>query len=122
MSEAEAQTAPKRLPIPVTALDRAFGGAGGTLHKILPPMREIPTEYEGRDMWEDWQAEWFFRGLKRRPVPREGIDLNTALDNLAVVQGSFEPKHEHKQAGVAYLASLWFSSPNGDPIPEKQPA
>lgn len=31
-----------------------------------------------------------------------------AFRHLAACQGSFEPKHEHKQAAVAWLASLWF--------------
>lgn len=32
------------------------------------------------------------------------------------------PKHEHKQAGVAYLASLWFERPDGEPVKKKQAA
>lgn len=28
-------------------------------------------------------------------------------------------KADQVKAGVAYLASLWFSSPDGDPVPEK---
>lgn len=40
--------------------------------------------------------------------PREGIDAVVALTHLGVVQTSFEPTAEHKEAAVAYLASLWF--------------
>lgn len=110
----------ERMPIDVTATDRAFGGK---VKEILPPMSEIPQEFHGgSSQWVHWQRLWFFRGLERYPVPREGIDLSKAMANLACVQGSFEPKHEHKQAGVAYLASLWFTSPDGAPLKKKESA
>lgn len=95
-----------RLPIEVTKLDIAFGGK---VDEILPPMSEIPDEFKHADSpWGKWQGEWFFQGLKQLPTPKDGIDLNLAMENLSCVQGSFQPKHEHKKAGVAYLASLWF--------------
>lgn len=80
--------------------------------EILPPYSEIPDEFKrGSNPWAEWQGEWFYSGLKKLPTPKAGIDLDLAMKNLACVQGSFEPKHEHKQAGVAYLASLWFEKP-----------
>lgn len=111
--------AKQRKPIDVTAADRAFGSRK-VLEQILPPMSEIPSEFKTQyHPWVKWQQDWFFSGLKRYPVPRDGIDRKQAMANLAVVQGSWEPKHEHKQAGVAYLASLWFTSPDGEPVPQK---
>jgi len=107
----------KYLPIFVTKADTIFGGR---VNEILPPMAEIPKEFRSMsNPWAEWQAEWFYRGLKRLPVPKEGIDLAMAINNLAAVQGSFEPKHEHKSAGVAYLASLWFERPDGDELPPR---
>lgn len=100
------------LPI---SLDRASVAFGDRAMEILPPYKDIPRDYPGRAVWEKWQSDWFFRGLDRYPVPREGIDRKQAMANLACAQGSFRPKHEHKVAGVAYLASLWFSSPDGEP-------
>jgi hypothetical protein len=107
-----------RKPIPVNTVDQVFGGR---VNDILPPMKDIPEEFH-RDggVWVDWQQQWFFSGLKRWPVPRDGIDLKLAMQNLQCVQGSFAPKHEHKQAGVAYLASLWFTSPDGEPVAARQ--
>ena len=98
----------ERRPIPVTKADQVFGGK---VDEILPPMSEIPDEFKSSlgNRWLRWQQDWFYKGLDRYPVPREGIDLKTAMANLACVQGSYAPKHEHKQAGVAYLASLWFT-------------
>jgi hypothetical protein len=103
-----------RVPIPVSSLDLAFGGA---VNDILPPWDIIPDEFKsGRGIWPKWQSEWFFNGLKSLPTPKEGIDVDLAMKNLACVQRSFAPKHEHKQAGVAYLASLWFETPEGTPV------
>lgn len=100
-------------PIPVSRADVVFGGK---VDKILPRWSDIPDEFKrGTSPWCAWQGAWFFKGLKRYPVPKEGIDLGMAMANLGAVQGSFQPKHEHKEAGVAFLASLWFSSPDGEP-------
>lgn len=108
----------KRVPIGVSVSDRAFGGRVG---EILPAWKDIPDEFKhDNNPWVRWQQGWFFSGLTRYPVAKEGIDLKLAMDNLACVQGSFSPKHEHKQAGVAYLASLWFSSPDGEPIKQRE--
>jgi len=100
-----------RKPIEVTKADQVFGGRVG---EILPSMEDIPDEFkQDKSIWNKWQQEWFYAGLSRYPVAKDGIDLGLAMANLSSVQSSFVPKHEHKAAGVAYLASLWFSSPNG---------
>lgn len=107
-------TATKYLPIEISLEDAVFGGKAMT---ILPPYNAIPDEFKrGNNPWVKWSGDWFFKGLDRSPVAKEGIDLSLAMRNLSAVQRSFEPKHEHKESGVAYLASLWFSSPDGEPI------
>ncbi|HBP6412530.1 TPA: hypothetical protein L6B01_29150 [Pseudomonas aeruginosa] len=94
------------LPIAVSRTDVVFGGKA---MQILPPYSDIPDEFKrGGNEWTKWQSDWFYGGLKQMPTAKEGIDLDLAMQNLACAQGSFEPKHEHKAAGVAYLASLWF--------------
>jgi hypothetical protein len=106
-------------PIKVDQLDVKFG----RIKDLLPPMKDIPSEFKRYSgAWCDWQSDWFYSDLKCYPVPKEGIDLNDAMKHLAAIQSSWEPKHEHKSAGVAYLASLWFSSPDGEPIKPKQAA
>jgi len=89
-------------------LDRAFGG---NMAKLLPPFCIIPKEFfHGNTKWNKMQARWFFEGLpeKTKFIPKPGIDVDVALGHLAAIQGSFEPAHEHKEAVVAWLASLWF--------------
>lgn len=41
-------------------------------------------------------------------VPKEGVDPDKAMRHLAACMRSFEPKHEHKMAGVACLMATWF--------------
>ena len=104
----------KYVPIEVSDVDKAFGGKA---MEILPRYEDIPAEFKRNEgIWQKWQNEWFFNRLKHYPIAKEGIDLHKAMGNLACVQRSFAPKHEHKQAGIAYLASLWFSSPSGAAI------
>jgi hypothetical protein len=97
-------------PQPVTGADLAFGG---DMRKLMVPYESIPEDFRrGRGDARKWvriQQEWFFRGLKGATFQaKDGIDEKAALRHLAAIQGSFEPKHEHKEACVAYLLSQWF--------------
>jgi hypothetical protein len=106
-------------PADTDMLDLAFGRIDG----LLPAMKDIPEEFfHARGVWCKWQEDWFYSGLKRYPIPKDGIDIKRAMAHLKAIQSSWSPQHEHKQAGVAYLASLWFTSPDGDFIKPKQPA
>lgn len=98
----------ERKPIEIDRVDMIFGGSA---MKILPPMEEIPEEFQNRNNpWNQWASEWFCQGLSGFPNTKEGIEEGAALSNLKCVMGSYSPKHEHKIAGVAYLASLWLES------------
>jgi hypothetical protein len=98
---------PWRKPADVSDLEMAFGT---TALKLMPLMSEIPEEFKrDHNRWVKVQQDWFFYGLKgAKWTPKNGIEPEAALRHLKVIQGSWEPKHEHKQAAVAYLISLWF--------------
>jgi hypothetical protein len=104
-------------PATVTGLDCAFGGR---MEKLLPPYATIPDEYKrGHTKWNKVVSRWFFSGLPKetRFVPKAGIDEAAAKAHLRAILVSFEPKHEHKEAGCAYLLSKWFEDvevPNAD--------
>jgi hypothetical protein len=57
----------------------------------------------------------FFKGLSQEDIneliPKEGIDKIKALKAITSILRSFEPKHEHKEAGAAFLLSEWFEEP-----------
>ena len=95
-------------PTNVSTLDTAFGTRA---MELMPTYKDIPDEFKKQhNPFVKWQQKWFFSGLKKEDIPKakEGIDQNQALRHLAAIQNSFDPPHEHKEAGVAYLASLWF--------------
>lgn len=83
---------------------------------ILMPSYEDCTEglkalgNHERGKWVEFQRKWFYDGLPETTQvhTKPGIDSEKAFRHLICVQGSFEPKHEHKESAVAYLASLWF--------------
>lgn len=81
--------------------------------QLMPPMSEIPEKFRvffSREPWTMLASKWFFSGLKGAEfTPAEGIDEKLALRHLIAILRSFEPKHEHKQAAVAYLLSQWFA-------------
>lgn len=95
------------LPMEVTGLDLAFGG---DMKKLLPQMDDIPEEFRKRSSkWNELIGQWFFKGLKKLEVnPREGVDRSKALAHVKACLSSFEPKHEHKVVGCAYLMSQFF--------------
>lgn len=100
---------PKLMPQPVDAIQAAF--PAGVMH-LLPKWSEIPKEFDhwGNNEWVKFVSGWFFEGVQREVLwePNDGIDLAAAQKHLATIMRSWEPKHEHKIGGVAYLMSLWF--------------
>ena len=93
-------------PIEVSDVDIAFGG---NMKNLLPEMADIPEEFfSSNNEFVEFQNNWFFKGLDKVPKAKDGIDIKKAIRHLSAIQGSFEPQHEQKQAGVAYLASRWL--------------
>jgi hypothetical protein len=94
-------------PQQLSGLDIAFPA---TVRHLMPAMADIPKEFHrGNTDWNRLQSKWFFQGIDARIFQaKPGIDRNHAMGHLQAIQGSFEPKHEHKEAAVAYLMSLWF--------------
>lgn len=106
-----------KTPKDVTRADMAFGSR---MADLLPAMTLIPEDFRNERgtearKWIGVQRKWFFEGVRRDDfVPRDGVDADKALAHIQAIQGSFEPKHEHKQAAVAWLMSRWFSDFKGE--------
>jgi hypothetical protein len=93
-------------PIKCSDLDVAFPAS---VADVMPAYDAIPVEFKrGSNPWAQLTSEWFYGGLNGDFVTKEGIDKSDALRHLKRIMGSFEPKHEHKFAAVAYLMSEWF--------------
>jgi hypothetical protein len=96
------------LPVAVDEVTLAFPA---DLSELLPPWEEIPDEFKKTyGAWVAFADLWFGQGLAATTefYCKDGIDGATAVRHLKAILGSFQPKHEHKIAGVAYLCSLWF--------------
>lgn len=96
-------------------IDAATAAFPASVEKLMPKYSEIPDEFKRwpGGPYVKWATKWFFSGLQREEIPaaKEGIDQAAALRHLSAIQRSFQPKHEHKEAAVAYLASLWLETP-----------
>lgn len=96
------------VPVVTDQVTRAFPAS---IENLLPVARNIPEEFLQRDTpWVKFMGIWMFRGLPADTqfIPKEGIDAETAFYHIHCIMGSFAPKHEYKEAAVAYLCSLWF--------------
>jgi len=75
----------------------------------LPPVKDIPKEIvEHYSEWNRKANSLMFSGGDVDLKPE--IDRKMAIRQLRACLGSFEPKHEHKTAGVGYLLSLWCNT------------
>lgn len=97
------------VPADVSDVKVAFPGSVGDL---LPPQEKIPDAFKRHNgtEWNKIVGDWFFKGLPAGTdfVPNKGVEPKAALRHLKTIMGSFDPKHEYKEAAVAYLMSLWF--------------
>ena len=108
----EVQVSQNRWAAPV-AVDTARMVFATNLDDLLPPLNEIPAEYKDDDHpMVKLFSRWFFSGLPKgtRFVSRPGVDHDTALRQIRTCMSSWNPQHEHKMAGVAYLLALFFES------------
>jgi hypothetical protein len=98
---------------PIPDLDGVDSIFGKIAH--MPKYDTVPDEFKryGGNDYCDFISTWFFRGLtpedRQRLTPREHVDEKKALIAIQAILRSFEPKHEHKEAGAAYLLSQWFT-------------
>lgn len=98
-------------PVKVSEVDLVFGW---NVSKLIPPMEQIPVEFvsvsdHNRNEWVKMVNDWFFKGLKNVEwKPKEGVETTEAIRHVTAIMRSFEPTHEHKVAGCAYLLSEFF--------------
>jgi hypothetical protein len=90
--------------------------AANVVDTLMPPMAEIPDDFQqGRTPWNEFISTLFFRGSARAFEDWEltinpDVDGQLAFTHISTILRSFEPKHEHKEAAAAWLASRWFAT------------
>lgn len=76
---------------------------------LMPAVGEIPKEFKRLNPWSPFFARVFTKGFENISfVMADGVGGNAAYRHLAAILGSYEPKHEHKEAAFTYLCSLWL--------------
>ncbi len=109
MTTTSQSLAPPFQPVLLSKMDVAFPAHA---LRLMPATEAIPAEFKDRNSQTKWNrlfADWFYFGLDKATfTPKAGIDKSAALGHISAIMGSFEPKHEHKEAAVAFLFSLWF--------------
>jgi len=96
-------------PKEVSDLDLAF--PGDILEQgLLPAWEDVPEEFKENSSWPNFVSRLFFEGGEW-PAVKDGVDGIKAKRHVKACLGSFQPKHEHKIAGVAWLMSQWFEEP-----------
>lgn len=92
--------------VPVEVDDLTVAFPANVVGTLLPPWDDIPEEFKRHSHPRAKQASMlFFEG--GRVEWREGVDKSAARRQVQACLGSFEPKHEHKEAGVAWLLDMW---------------
>lgn len=81
---------------------------------LMPPWESIPEQFRSlnsRTEWNRFVSSWFFTGWPtgRLLYARPDVDPEAAFRHLETIMRSFEPKHEHKEAAVAWLMSRWYA-------------
>ena len=115
-------------PKPISGADMAFGPRN--INEWLPAWEDIPDEFKPGS-WSsvngvkhyssnvsdraakflNFVSDAFFLGLAELKLdPKEGVDPNVAWGHIRACMSSWDPKHEHKESGCAFLLSLWFDN------------
>lgn len=82
---------------------------------LLPAMEIIPEEFKRNrpNEWATLFSQLFYTGgVAGKDLylyPKAGVDHRAAWRQVRACMGSYEPKHEHKEAGVAFMLSEWFT-------------
>lgn len=96
-------------PLKIGGADAAFPTS---TKGMMPEYKDIPGEFKDfnkKTKWNDLVSAMFFCGLKSLDLkPKPGVDRGKALRHIKYILGSWEPKHEHKEAGAAFLFCEWF--------------
>ncbi len=103
----------------ISKLESAFPS---TVKGFMPDYKDIPQEFKhGHTKWNTVMNQMFFMGGKiTKMVPKPGVDGEKALAHIYYCLSSWEPKHEHKEAGVAFLMNEWFDELEFEPNQPKR--
>lgn len=93
--------------IPKKVSDVTLAFPASIVGEYLPEMKDIPEEFKKHgNKWAKDVSELFYNGGTIDNL-KSDISKEDATRHMVVMLSSFEPKHEHKIAGAAWLLSMW---------------
>lgn len=91
-----------------TEVDDVLVAFPAQVEHLMPAWEDIPKDYSDKETWDEFAHGWFYG----KPLPlvllKKGMSHARVTRHLRCVAGSFQPKHEHKMAAMAWLASQWL--------------
>lgn len=95
-----------------SVIDDVLYAFPGHLDRLMPATEAIPREFFATNDWTIFVNRWFFQGWPEtlNLYERPDVDAMAAYRHLHTILRSFEPKHEHKIAAVAWLMSRWYAA------------
>jgi hypothetical protein len=96
---------------PIAEIDDTTLAFPANVLGIMPKYEDIPAKYRhGQEPTNRLFNDWFFARLSAVELnPRDGVDKDKAIRHIRAIMGSYEPKHAHKEAAVAFLLDEWFT-------------
>lgn len=100
-------------PVELTAVERAFPA---NALDWMPAPDDIPETYWNSYEWHTqlWRDAMFAGIDDIQLAPKdpswEQEEVDRAHAHLYAILGSFAPKHQHKEAALAYLTDQWFDA------------
>lgn len=97
------------VPKPVDPVFAAFPAA--VIGEYLPTESDLPPAFRnGNTVWHALIVRWFANGLPAdvQFFGKDGIDAEAAWRHIDACLRSYEPRHQHKVDGCAYLCSCFF--------------
>lgn len=100
---------------PIQDIDDVLFAFPARVMHLIPAWEDIPDEFkEHNNLWHKIATNLFYlgAGTKSKFFFKEGVDPEKALRHILTIMKSYEPHHQHKIAGVAFLFSDWFTFVN----------
>jgi hypothetical protein len=95
------------MPVKSSEAERSFGFSN--VYDKMPEWQVIDRGVLNKTKFVKFIEDWFFSGVNvLKALPKDGINKDEALGHIAGIMRSWQPKHEHKTYGCAYLMALWF--------------
>lgn len=96
--------------VPKPVSDAEFAFPTRVIGYFIPGWDELPETFQqGTSGYENLAILACFNGIELlSEALRDEVDAALARRQLIAIVRSFQPKHEHKEAAIAYLLSLWI--------------